>query len=65
MRQTLANIGLPGPPPTGACMKLEIRCIYSGHEARGPLHVLWTKLTITVLDMHEVIGRLQKVRQTD
>ena len=26
MRQTLANIGPPGPPP-GACMRLEIRCI--------------------------------------
>ena len=46
-------------------MRLEIRCIYSGHEARGPHHIYWMKLSMTVLKMHEVIGRFQKVRQTD
>ena len=46
-------------------MRLEVRIIYTRHEARGPLHVLGTKLTMTVLDMHEVIGRFHKVRQTE
>ena len=46
-------------------MRLDVRIIYTRHEARGPLHVRGTKMTMTVLDMDEFIGRFQKVRQTD
>jgi len=44
-------------------MRLDVRIIYTRHEARGPLHVRGTKLTMTVLDMDEFIGRFQKGRQ--
>ncbi len=46
-------------------MRIEVRTIYTGHEARGPHHIYWRKLSMTVLNMHAVIGRFQKVKQTE
>ena len=46
-------------------MRLEVRIVYTGHEARGPRHIYWMKLSMTVLNMHAVIGRFQKVKQTE
>ena len=35
-----------------------VRIIYTGHQGRGPLHIFGRKLSMTVLNIHEVIGPL-------
>ena len=45
--------------------KLEVRIIYAEDQGRGPLHIFRRKLSMTVLNMHAVIGRFQKVKQTE
>ena len=46
-------------------MRLVVRIVYTGQQGRGPVHIFGRKLIMTVLNMHAVICRFQKVRQTE